>query len=386
MKSGERLKYLFNRYVDESYTAAEKDELFILIHSAEQDDLLAELVSEQWEAGVPEWTRENEQERAEIMLQTIRQQLKLKRTLIFKRLALAVSILLLFGAGSYLLFENKQKTAEIASTENVKAPQNNKAVITLSDGQHIPLDSINILQPVLQGDVQLKRSGSGVITYQLATPDTREMTFNTLTNPRGSQVTQITLTDGSKVWLNAGSSITYPVAFTGKERTVSITGEAYFEITTDAAKPFRVSKGDVTIYVLGTSFNVNAYNDEALIKVTLLQGSVQLSGRNKSPVKIKPGEQAEIGEGITVAGNIDEEEVMAWKNGMFRFGAKTDLRSIMRQIARWYDIDVSFEGNIGNQKFGGEIPGNSDLQQVLEILKTSGVNFELKGRNVIVKP
>lgn len=383
METGERLIYLFNGHVEETNSVAEQDELFAMINSGKYDDLLAQLLSQQWNGTVPEWRRENEQERADVIFNSVRQQLKLKRTFPLKRVAFAAGILLLLGVGSYLLTDKQQKTpAGIVLTPNIQAPLRNKAVITLSNGQRVSLDSINNLQ---QGNVKVIRNASGAIAYQEAGTGSGN-TYNTLTNPRGSKVAQITLTDGSKVWLNAGSSLQYPVAFTGTTRNVTITGEAYFEITTDAARPFKVSKGDVQVNVLGTKFNVNAWDDEAEIKVTLLQGSVEVRGKNIRPVIIKPGEQALIAADITVSSHVNPEEVIAWKSGMFRFGAKTDLQHIMRQIARWYDIEVLFKGNIENQHFGGEIPGNSDLQQVLEILKTSGVNFDVQGRTVIVKP
>ena len=201
--------------------------------------------------------------------------------------------------------------------------------------------------------------------------------------PRGSKVVTIRLSDGTEVWLNSESSLRYPASFRGAERKVEITGEAYFEVAHNTT-PFMVKKDAMEIKVLGTHFNINTYEDEGIMKVTLLEGSIQISISNHQNL-LKPGQQAQIKDDIKLINGVDIEEVMAWKNGKFQFGEKADLNLIMRKIARWYDVDVEYEGGTINQRFGGEMPMNSNLSQVLEILRTSGVNFTIDGKKVIVK-
>jgi ferric-dicitrate binding protein FerR (iron transport regulator) len=198
----------------------------------------------------------------------------------------------------------------------------------------------------------------------------------------------MTLSDGSRVWLNAGSSITYPVAFVGNERKVQINGEGYFEVAHNADKPFVVSKGDVSVTVLGTHFNVNAYDDESDVRVTLLEGSVEVKskvGSGKSKV-IKPGEQAKVisnGQ-LTISKDVDLDEVMAWKNQQFIF-ERLDLASIMRQLSRWYDIEVNYEGKMPSNKFSGIISRTRNISAVLEMLKGTGdLQFKVDGKIVTV--
>jgi ferric-dicitrate binding protein FerR (iron transport regulator) len=213
--------------------------------------------------------------------------------------------------------------------------------------------------------------------------------YNTFTIPRGSKPLSLTLSDGSRVWLNVGSSLTYPTAFTGKERRVTITGEAYFEVAHNAAMPFRVQHDDITISVLGTHFNVNTYEDETAERITLLEGSVLVSKKNASKL-LEPGQQASISHdevnNIKVAGGVDLDEVMAWRDGKFRFGESMDIGTIMRQISRWYDVDIEYKGSV-KQRFWGSISKSVNVSQVLKILEaTGGVKFTVEGNKIIVTP
>jgi ferric-dicitrate binding protein FerR (iron transport regulator) len=205
-----------------------------------------------------------------------------------------------------------------------------------------------------------------------------------MTTPRGGEY-QLTLPDGSHVWLNAESSITYPTAFNDNERKVSITGEAYFEVAKDKTKPFKVGIGIATIEVLGTHFNVNTYKEEPTNNVTLLEGSVRIKSVHTSLV-LKPGQQGQLSDrGLSLTANPDLEQVMAWKNGMFLM-SNTDLSAIMRQVSRWYDVDVFFETNPTHEKFGGGISRNLPLSEILDLLKNAGVSFRLDGRKLYVRP
>jgi ferric-dicitrate binding protein FerR (iron transport regulator) len=188
------------------------------------------------------------------------------------------------------------------------------------------------------------------------------------------------------VWLNNASSLRYPTAFAGKAREVELTGEAYFEIAPDAALPFKVKVNQMAVDVLGTSFNIMTYSDESAIRTTLLTGAVKVSVAGDHAV-LKPGEQAQLtGSGnLKVVDDVNTDGVVAWKNGFFNFD-RADLKTVMRQIGRWYDIEISYEGDLPTRAFGGKIGRNLNLSQVLELLKTYNVNFRIEGRKVTVIP
>jgi ferric-dicitrate binding protein FerR (iron transport regulator) len=188
--------------------------------------------------------------------------------------------------------------------------------------------------------------------------------------------------DGSLVWLNAGTSVTYPVRFSGKERRVSLEGEAYFEVAHNSAMPFIVSNGTTGITVLGTRFNVKAYDDEET-RITLLEGSVKVDVPGAQRL-LKPGQQAKVGSSLEVVSNADLEEVMAWKNGLFRFD-NADIYAIMRKVARWYDIKVVYEGNASPDRFQGTISMDTRLSELLEVLELNKIGYAIENRTVTIK-
>jgi ferric-dicitrate binding protein FerR (iron transport regulator) len=193
------------------------------------------------------------------------------------------------------------------------------------------------------------------------------------------------LADGTQVWLNAASSIRFPVVFTGAERKVEITGEVYFEVSKNAAIPFKVKTAASEVVVLGTHFNVNAYDDEAAVKTTLLEGSVKIIAAGQPIKYLQPGQQSAINKQgtITVLNNADIEEALAWKNGRFQFNS-ADLKSILRQISRWYDVDVVYKGNV-NLHFTGQLTRNDNVSKVFEELVLTGeVHFKIEGKKIIV--
>lgn len=298
------------------------------------------------------------------------------------RVAVAACIILMVGIGSWVLFFNKPaKTEQVITAQpanDVEAPAITKATITLADGRTVAVDSLSILT---QNNVQLSKTADGKIVYS---GNAEKLVYNTLTNPRGSKVVDMMLGDGSRVWLNAGSSVTYPVAFIGNERKVVITGEAYFEITHDAEKPFYVSKGNMSVQVLGTKFNVNAYDDEPDVRVTLLEGSVnvaiqQAQGNNNQ--LLRPGQQARVANSIKVISSIDVDEVMAWKEGYFKFN-RADVKTIMRQLARWYDLEISYAGEIPRREFGGEMQRDLPLSGMLRLLEKGNLHFKVEGKHL----
>ena len=213
---------------------------------------------------------------------------------------------------------------------------------------------------------------------------TGKLSFNTITTPRGGQY-QVVLPDGSMVLLNAGSSLTYPTLFTGAERKVELTGEAYFEVAHNPAMPFRVcSKGQV-VEVLGTHFNINAYDDEPGIKTTLLQGKVKVTATvKKQTLILQPGEQAFLGISAFNEHDVDVDQAVAWKNGLFMFDGD-DIQQVMRSISRWYDVDVTYKGAAPADLFSGSVSKFSNVSEVLNTLQATGkVHFSIEGKNINV--
>jgi ferric-dicitrate binding protein FerR (iron transport regulator) len=316
-----------------------------------------------------------------------------RKMALLKRLAVAAVAFIALASVAWWWLQkgNDRHTNAPAVTLTYDAlPGRDGAVLTLNNGQTVLLDSAANGAIHLQPGLQVAKHDS-LIAYQAAGAAINET--NTLSTPRGRKF-QLVLSDGTRVWLNAASSIRYPAVFTGKERVVDVTGEVYFEVAKNAARPFIVnilssqqgtSKGRVE--VLGTHFNINAYDDEENIKTTLLEGRVKASVANGQSVILKPAEQVSISQSSQLSQPIpvQTEEVMAWKNGYFQFG-HADIKTVMRQVARWYDVDVQYEGMITTDKFGGSIPRDATLSQVLHALEQSLVHFTIQGKKVIVTP
>ena len=299
----------------------------------------------------------------------------------------AAAMLVAIAAAALLFINFSGKDTEVVhapeiTVTDIPAPAISKATITLQNGKRIPVDSLIIGTTALQGETSVQKTADGQIVYTSDEEPTPEMRFNTLANPRGSKVIQLTLSDGTKVWLNAESEIRYPVAFTAGQREVEMKGEAYFEVAKDVEKPFIVQSNGAKVQVTGTHFNINAYTDEPALNVTLLEGGVKVSKENNM-VLLKPGEQAQVGDNIHVNANADIEQVMAWKNGIFSFDG-TDIYTAMRQISRWYDVDIRFNDAIRENLYGG-IPRDSNISDVLNMLETTGsVRFKTTGNMIEV--
>jgi len=285
------------------------------------------------------------------------------------------------GSGNlFSLFRHPQNDIE---------PGSNKAILTLANGKKIILNNAANGFLAQQGGTQIINT-AGQLIYNAVQPASGvDTAYNTITTPRGGQYVVI-LPDSSKVYLDAASSLHFPAAFAGKLRTVMLTGEAYFEVAHNKEKPFHViTKGQI-VEVLGTHFNINAYDDEKAIKTTLLQGSVRVSA-GADIALLTPGEQSQLGglanndKSISIVKNANTEEAVAWKNGLFQF-ENADLKTIMRQFARWYNVDVEYNGAINERLFSGEIHRNLTLQQALELLNYANVNFNISGRKIIITP
>jgi hypothetical protein len=311
-----------------------------------------------------------------------------KKINIWPRIAVAASIILALSFGSYILL-HKPPPQQIAHIQhNDIAPIGYKATLTLSGGRQIVLDAKHNGQLAQQKNMVISQVTNGIITYsanQQNSPGDNSPVYNTMTTGGGQYSLQ--LSDGTRVWLNSASSITYPVAFTGKNRDVKITGEVYFEVAHNKAKPFSVITHGQTVQVLGTHFNINAYDDEAQMKTTLLEGSIKISKADQAAM-LTPGQQAQIGfesNTIKINSGADVEQAIAWKNGLFSYD-QTDLREVMRQLARAYEVKIEYEGKIPARTFTGKIHRNISVSEALDILKLTRINFRLEGKKIIVTP
>ena len=301
--------------------------------------------------------------------------------------AVVISICLLSGTFFviYRQLSAKNHLPNSQSSTEIQAPRLNKAILKLADGRELALDSILPDGQLLGSAVKLIRANDGTISYQaLDNSGNSRLLNNTIYNPKGSAVVDLVLSDGTKVWLNAGSSITFPIVFVGDSRKVSVVGEAYFEVVRNPRKPFYVEKDDVSISVLGTAFNVNAYDNENNVKVTLVYGKVSISKSGiMHEVVLKQAQQASIGNDIAIRDDVDLESVIAWKNGYFSFD-RADIKAVMRQVERWYDVEVDIGEKYGDRRFTGEISRMSSVSKVLEVLKESNIHFKVEGKKITI--
>lgn len=389
----ERIDYLFTRCFQRLATPEEQQEFLDLLRKPENKDYAAKLIGDAFDQ--PKETIDVSGSTARAILEAILRSdgrhssfpvhaAPSQRFSLFRSpwLKYAAALIVLLGAGVYFFLnnDNDKSIAEtmqkpVAVQEDI-APGGQKATLTLADGSIILLDSIGKGPLSLQGGVVVEKLDDGQIVYRPADVKSKEILYNTMTTPKGGQY-QLKLPDGTAVWLNAASSITYPITFMENTRTVSITGEAYFEVVKDKAKPFIVKTIKDQIVVTGTAFNVNSYADEPVSKTTLVQGEVSINDR-----ALQPGEAYLNGKVI----KTDVDQDLAWKNGVFNFDDKK-LEEIMRQLSRWYNIDVVYERGIPDMEFFGKMGRDLSLGQVLKALESSGVHFVFEGnRKLLVKP
>ncbi|MDO3628347.1 FecR family protein [Mucilaginibacter sp. BT774] len=310
-----------------------------------------------------------------------------------RRLVQMAAAILIFLTAGLIVFSNRKTRTTNQVTKNsppaVIKPGGDKAILTISGGKTILLDSAANGLVATTGAGEILKTQSGRIIYKTVasgsvTALTANIEFNTLTTPRGGEY-QLELPDGTKVWLDAASSISYPVAFTGNSRRVKLTGQAYFEVTKNKEKPFYVDVNHTEIKVLGTHFNISAYNDDQAITTTLLEGAVQVTNNNSLSI-LKPGQQAVVqsGSNAIVVSDANINNVMAWKNGYFIFN-DDNIASIMRKVSRWYNVDVEYRGNYNDQQFGGTFYRSKSISELLAHLEKIGkVHFKISGRRIIV--
>ena len=395
--SKDRLSYLFNSYYNKTATKQEIQELFQLIETA-SDDELAAVTSEAWEnlrLDNPLFKSDKSFEILNKILSTgnedniLKKEAKVNNDMGWPPILskyLAAAILIFISVGTYFWLSPVAPEPQAKIVSNVfhdVLPGGNKAVLTLANGKIIILDSVQNGIIVKMATFEVNKTKDGQLVYNVVENSTQKPGFNTLSTPRGGQY-QVILPDGSKVWLNAASSIKFPSVFKGKIREVELKGEAYFEVAKNAAMPFKVKSTHAQIEVLGTHFNVRAYDDENDMKTTLIEGSVKITSGNLTNV-LKPGDQAVLNgdNGMKVINDVDAELETAWKNGLFQF-KDASIKEIMRQAALWYNLNISFEGEIPKRYFTGKISRNVKASEFLNMLKYTGIKFRIEGENIIV--
>jgi transmembrane sensor len=384
MQDAYRVGYLIAGYLKNSLTDAERDELDEWVTASDENmRLFAEMTDEKnIEKGLKErglYDADKAVERLKTRINAAGKRHRPQKVSLYLYGA-AACLVLLAGLFFFVPFLKEKEPQPAITAENDLLPGSDRAVLHLPDGRQIVLDNTH-------GNI-LQQGGQQVINDQKTlryNGQSGEVTFHTLTTPKGGQY-QLVLPDGSKVWLNASSSIRFPTAFNGKERRIDITGEAYFEVAHDPSKPFRVQASDVAVEVLGTHFNVAAYADEEGITTTLLEGSVKVSNR-KGGLIIQPGQQAIVmaDNAPTIIKEVDLDEVMGWKAGLFEFKDEP-IEAIMRDVARWYNAEVKYEGKI-NYHFNASIERDVPVSKLLQLLElTNRVHFTIQDKTIIVKP
>lgn len=308
-------------------------------------------------------------------------------------IAVAASLVLFLGIGLFYFTKPNEHNIQVVEQTQEIAPGGNRGLLTLSNGKQIVLSAISVKDTIAHEgkneEVTIKMSANGVITYVInpnaAVPKDNTNAHNTLSTPTGGQY-NIILADGTKVYLNTVSSIKYPTQFNGNQRVVELSGEAYFEVAKNKSKPFIVQSGNQSIEVLGTHFNVHAYPNESVIKTTLLEGSVAISYKNKKAI-LRPGQQSNVSDHSNQIAirEMDTQAAIAWKNGRFKFD-NADLKTVMKQLERWYGIEVEYRGDVSDARFNGGTFMNKNLSEVLKVLELSNIKFKVEGKTIIVYP
>jgi hypothetical protein len=308
---------------------------------------------------------------------------------IFYSLSAAAAVLIIISLGIMFYTQSySQKEILVTNKKFVHdvVPGGNKAFLTLANGTKLSLTDATDGELAKQAGISIVKTEDGQLVYNVSNTSKQgndTPLFNTIETPRGGQY-QINLPDGSRIWLNAASSLRYPVVFSDNERKVELKGEAYFEIAKNMASPFRVVSNNQIVEVLGTHFNINSYPEEGSVKTTLLEGSVKIRSGNKSAI-LRPGQQSQVGNSINVT-QADIYETVAWKNGKTQF-SNADIKTIMRMLSRWYDVEVQYQGEMIETGFGGSVSRSKNISEILKLLELTGdVHFKIEGRRVTVMP
>lgn len=395
-----RLTYLYQRYIENTCTKEERDEFLSMVAENQENDTITNLMDGTWDKI---GTDGLQFPGADHMLHQILSdhQKPVVKKVSWYRYAAAAAIMIMVSAGVYFYQKTNNRSSSQARVVNIKAGKN-KATLTLANGKVINLDSATNGEIAEQTGTTITKTEKGQLIYNIAGSTEKEnhapaeIAYNTITTPRGGQY-QINLPDGSKIWLNASSTLKYPTIFNKNERKVELTGEAYFEIAKMTIKqktgnkkvrmPFIVVTGKQEVEVLGTHFNINSYTDEAATKTTLLEGAVRVSQTgSRYSINLLPGQQSILNNNNLTAHQVDTEEAVAWKNGYFQFN-ESDLGSIMRQLSRWYNIEVIFKDNRkSNELFHFKASRNLELNDMLKIFELNGIKLKIERRTIIVEP
>ncbi|QEM11632.1 FecR family protein [Mucilaginibacter rubeus] len=400
--NNDRLRSLLEQYFNDAISDADRDELFSYLNN-NPDDVSGAVDEEMLNLeGAPGF----DNTRAQKVLADIKADPRFKddaiipvpvigKSNIVKLYAgwvkIAAAVLIFASVGFYFVRRQKMGAVknEVAANNMAKiVPGSNKAILTLAGGKSIVLDSAANGALASNGKCKVNKVGDGKLVYDVLPNATHAgvnaVLYNTLTIPPGGQY-QVVLPDGTQVWLNSSSSLSYPTEFTGNSRTVKLTGEAYFEVAKNKDKPFYVEMNNVQVKVLGTHFNISAYADDKDLTTTLLEGSVQIS-KSGSLALLRPGQQAVIGsDGNAIdVSKANISQAMAWKNGYFMFN-DDNIVDIMKKVSRWYDADIEYQGNFANQRFGGTFTRSKSITDLLKNLEQiSNVHFKITGRRITV--
>ncbi len=397
--SHNRLSYLFQRYYNAEATGREIEELMELVRKSKDDERLSALTKEVWD---------NLQESDQVFSEEVKDRIlnsivpfsrdeeltgedytgivryDSQKTIWWRKYSVAAAVALICVSGAWWKWnsDRKEKEGVAAGIQSDIKPGTNRAVLTLADGSVIQLDDVADGIISQQGATEISKVGDGRLMYNAAGSEGAGKQINVVSTPRGGQY-QINLPDGTMVWLNASSSIKFPAGFAADERRVEIEGEVFFEVKKDVTRPFKVIFGGNEVEVLGTSFNIAHYPDEAVSRTTLVEGSVALKNGDKKNT-LKPGQAASITkDGAVSVAAVDIEEMIAWKNGLFYF-REAGIETIMQQVSRWYDIEVGYNGVLPEKQFTGKVRRSVNLSEFMAMLQYAGVNYRMEGRKMVL--
>ncbi|MFT3950060.1 MAG: FecR domain-containing protein [Agriterribacter sp.] len=386
MDTSTRFNYLLQQYIERKASDAEIAELESMLDGSSADSYISSL----WEEAL-QHESVFDQSVSSSMYERINSQISQtpgRKNVIVRLLTASAAAVVLLSIGLLWLHQKNPGKAFpdnkgiLSSAKTLPPPGTDKARLRLNDGTVIALDSV-ASKEIVVGGRPVAYNKTGIIVFSASSEKETEPSFTTLTTPKGGQY-QLVLSDGTRVWMNAASSLRFPSFFTGKSREVALTGEAYFEVAKDAQKPFCVTMNGVRINVLGTHFNAMAYPDEDAIKTTLLEGRVTIE-QNGRQLIMAPGQQvvAQENKPLVLIQNINTDMVMAWKNGFFQF-ERAGIQQILRQVERWYDVEITYNGKANDRVFGGRISRTSSIQDVLKVLDISEVKFSVEGKKITI--
>ena len=385
----DRITSLFEKYKNNQCSSEELEELLAYFSLTGNEKLLKDNIDKVLlQEGMSDAELERETQEVYAQLQTKLTKRNSPLTILSLKWAAAAAVIIIFGLGSYLFIHQSNRAPQTAQ-HRVKdiAPGSNKAVLTLANGKKISLTDAGEGRLAQQNNVAINKAKNGELSYDISTGNLSSVIrWDTLTIPRGGQY-KLILADGTKVWLNAGTAMRYPEVFSNNNRSIELLyGEAYFEVVHNAAAPFRVLMKEQVVEDLGTHFNINAYADEPDVTTTLLEGKVKVSKGAQSQI-INPGQQSitrQTSNDITV-GIGNAESAISWKEGHFHFQS-ADVQTVMRQLSRWYDVDVTYNGTIPARTISGDIDRNATLSTALKIIGLLNIHYQVEGRTITITP